>query len=361
MDKPKDFKTITIKINGKQRSLQEPSLNDIEQETRKREEKTVIPDDRIEELSQKETAAAEEAKDDAFDWILPEEVERFEEKNDFKSGSKPKKESKKIGMKGAAAVFKKSNKKGVIPSIFFTVFFAVLLGTTFGVMLLKMVISDGVVEMATAEPTEETPVTDVTTPSGNIAMDIPALTAYMVQGGVFSTPESAAQEAAVMSEKGVPTKVLQIEGKNYIYLGLADNLESAKAIGQERKNSGVVVDAFAKEVVFSGSNLTNLNDSEKKLLEQAPLIYEAILAASTNASSSNSISNEDMDNIAKLSSSWQEIKGVEKEELAQLKKEMDGAISGVNAYREGSKASDLVSIQQHLLNFLAVYHTLSHT
>lgn len=356
LDKPKDFKTITIKINGKQRSLQEPSLNDIELKTRNLEEKYELPDDRMGEILHKETAAAEEAKDDAFDWILPEEVEKIEENKDFQK-SIPPKEPKKMGMKGVAAVLKKSNKKGVIPSIFFTVFFAVLLGTTFGVMLLKMVISDSVVDMVTTEPTEEAPVTDVT-PSGNLTLDIPSLTAYMVQGGVFSKAETAAQEAAVISQKGVPAKVLQIEKRNYIYLGLADNLESAKAIGVQRKNSGIVADAFAKEVVFPGANITNLNDAEKKLLEQAPIIYEAILTASTHASNSTSLPDDVMAAITKLTAPWQEIKGVEKQELASLKKEIDGAINGVNAYRESSDAADLVAIQQHLLNFLEVYHAL---
>lgn len=352
LDKPGDFKTITIKINGKESPIQEE-----QKQTPKNQEADIPVQEKkplhaVEKATEQETAAAQEAQEeDEFEWILP-EIEDEDELKEYTIMTQSKKKKGK-GYKGSS--LKGPRKKGVLPSIILTIFLAVLLGGSLGVLMLKMVISDSANEPSTGPITEETPSKE-TNETGQASLELPSITAYVIQAGVFSTPENADGEAQSMATKGVPTKVIGIDNNSYIYVGLADNIENAKSLGTQIQGKGV--ETFAKEVAFGGATLSELQDSEKNILEQAPSLFQSLSEIITTASLSNSLPSERLDSLNGELEKWNGIKAAENEQVKQIKAELDGAAENIKSYGEKNDATLLINAQQHLLNFIGVYNQL---
>lgn len=352
LDKPGDFKTITIKINGKESPIQEEH-----KQTPKKEENDIpvlekSPLHAVEKATEQETAAAQEAQEeDEFEWILP-EIEDDDELKEYTIVTQSKTKKGK-GYKGSP--LKGPRKKGVLPSIILTIFLAVLLGGSLGILMLKMVISDSANEPSAGPVTEETP-NEEPSQTGQASIELPSITAFVIQGGAFKTPESADSEAQTMATKGVPTKVIEIENNSYIYVGLADNIENAKSIGTQVQSKGI--ETFSKEVAFGGASLSELQESDKNILELSPSLYQSLLETITTASLSNSIPSDRLDSLNGQLEKWNGLKAAENEQVKQIKAELDGASENIKSYGEKNDASFLINAQQHLLNFLGVYNQL---
>lgn len=348
LDKSGANKKITIKINGKNRNIQEQN-----QPAKKEIKKEKLED--IEQIAVQQISATQEAKDeDDFDWILP-ELEEAEELKEYKIASKPKAVKGKT-KKGIINTNKVRQTKGILPSILLTVFFAVLLGTSLGVLMLKMVISDGAIEAGNTPMEEVPPEENNTTPTGTASLDLPAITGYVVQGGAFSNLESGETEALAMTQKGIPAKAMEMDDKVFLFVGISDNLPNAKALGVKLQENGI--QTYAKEVGFGGVSKSELQESEKKFLELSPGLYETILKVTSTATLSNTIPEELLDSLNNQGKQLNEIKDLENKEIQLLKTELDGAISKIKSYSEKQDAKLLVETQQHLLNFLALYHKL---
>lgn len=354
MDKPGKPKTITIKINGKERPVEERKIISWESNRPPLEKKD--PFEAMDELTAKEVAASQEVKEeDEFDWILP-EIEVDEELREYKMA--PKK-TKGKGSKGIITPIKKkkSNQKKILPSILLTVFLAVLFGSSLGVLLLKMVISETTTETGGTPVDENPPEEETNSPAITTSLQLQPITGYVVQGGAFSNIEAASTEASLMVDKGLPAKPIEIEGKAYLFVGLGNSLPNAKAMGTEINNSKGI-ETFAKEIQIGGGEKSELVESEKALLEMAPSLYESLSDISTSASVSASIPAELQEALDENLEKWNEIGKIEDTQLLELKTELDGAITNLKNYGQNQDAQNLVQVQQHLLNFLALYGSL---
>src|SRR5205807_2063474 len=112
-----------------------------------------------------------------------------------------------------------------------------------------------------SKPIEQTiptvaPITDSTTE--NITIQ-----AFLVQGGVFSTKESAQEVQALIRAKNVPAEVFQIEKDYYLFLGAAENLEASKELALIYKTQDI--DVFWKEVDFTTKRVAGDKEEEKVL------------------------------------------------------------------------------------------------
>ncbi|MDF1506877.1 hypothetical protein PZE06_01640 [Robertmurraya sp. DFI.2.37] len=349
MDKSGNSKTITIKINGKDRSTEkEKQIGECENNHEQQKNSASAPYKELENIASQELSAAEQVKEeDDFDWILP-DVEEQEQLQEYKIMSQSK--GKGGGKKGNPI-----RNKGIVPSILLIVFLAVLSGTTLGVLMLNMVISDSMTE-AVSGPVEETPPEEKANPTGTAVVELPALTSYLVQGGVFSTADAANVEAATMTKKGLPAKVIEIDQQFFLFVGVADNLENAKSLGSHLQESGI--DTFSKEIAIGGGSLSQLQASERSLLEAAPNLYKLLLEICTTAHLSNSMATEQKNALAAQINQWKELENIQNEQLQQLKGELEGAANLLSSYSENHEQETLGDVQQHLLNFLSAYQAL---
>ena len=150
MDKPKNENTITIKINGVESPVHEDNKKDIvDQQSDETNEQTATTANPHE----LETAAAQEKNDDNdnFDWILPNTtptqiIEEFQQVPDPIKKKKKVKDITNITTIGTGFKLNKQTFRKMNLSTFLAIFFAVILGTFFGLMLLKIVPAEKVIE-----------------------------------------------------------------------------------------------------------------------------------------------------------------------------------------------------------------------
>jgi stage II sporulation protein B len=359
VENQKKSNTITIKIDGKSRTYQEnkqqsnkekvtSSKTFVEEGNQTLEfnrppvEKPVINQPNYEEVA----AASAEKEEEDFDWILPEpgEESELEEYKIASYTNTPKKG------KGVIKALKKS-KSNISPSIFFALFFAVIIGMSFGFILLRLVISDqtlGAEEVVTTvTPTEQTQQTTVET------YTLPIVSTFVVQESAYSTLEKANEGKQILEQKGIPAAIITTD-RSYLLVGIGETKENGKAIGEQLVDKGIEI-YYAKEIQLGGSQINKITSSEQKLLEQASQLYAPLVTISTGLSLDQTPPEDASKKLNQLKGEWDKIKKdeIKNKALIQIKDELDKAITiAVNPSKEKS-----TELQQHLLSFLSLYQS----
>ncbi|MGI8383178.1 hypothetical protein [Robertmurraya sp. P23] len=351
--------TITIKIDGKSRTYQEnkqklkpekmtSSKTFVEDDGRKLEfDKRPVEKASIKEPNYEEVAAASaEKNEEDFDWILPETSEE-PELEEYKIASYTSKPNK--GKSVIKAL--KKNKNNLSPSIFFALFFAVIIGMSFGFILLRLVISDqtlgGQEVVTTVPPTEQQ------SEQANVTnYTLPVVSTFVVQQSAYTTIEKANEGKKDLDQKGIPSAVVTID-KSYLLVGIGETKENGKAIGARLVEKGI--DIYAKEIQVGGIQLNEITSTEQKLLEQASQLYAPLVTISTNLTLEQTIPEGASNNVTQMKAEWDKInsKEIKSERFIQLKEEIDKAITvAINPSKEKS-----TELQQHLLSFLSLYQS----
>jgi stage II sporulation protein B len=373
MEIRKSNRTITVKINGNERDYREETRNNVvefpnieeeanhhSKEARKMkvdlEPELLDSDttDKYEGLT--EVAASQEAVDESFDWILPEESD--DDIDEYIIAKQPADKKKKSNLSILKKSLPKKHDAGPIKSVLFSILLAIIIGTSFGFLVLKLVITEKVQVDQTINPTaEETNSTDSKSPaaSANGSLQLAAMETYIIQGGVFSTMESAKIEEARMKQLGVPAQIIENNGQAFLFLGTADSLEKAKSIGALMKANGIEV--FAKAYTLPEKSLTKLTETEAKLLSELEGVYQI-----TAALAADGMLNAPF-NDAQLNSSKELLLGVDKQEIQsavieQIRLDLVGAIEKIETYQKDKNESSLIAAQQHLLSVMNSYFSL---
>lgn len=358
MENQKKSNTITIKIDGKSRTYQENKQQSNKEKVtssktfvedgnqtiefnKRKVEKPVIKQTNYEEVA----AASAEKEEEDFDWILPEPSEDSE-LEEYKIASYTSKEKKGKGVIKAL----KKNKSNLSPSIFFALFFAVIIGMSFGFILLRLVISDqtlGAEEVVTTvTPTEQSQQTTIET------YTLPIVSTFVVQESAYSTIEKANEGKKNLEQKGIPAAIITTD-RSYLLVGIGETKENGKAIGERLVDKGIEI--YAKEIQVGGSQISKITSSEQKLLEQASQLYAPLVTISTGLSLEQTPSEEASKKVEQLKVEWDKIKSdeIKNKTLSQLKEELDKAMTiAVNPSTEKS-----TELQQHLLSFLSLYQS----
>lgn len=339
MDKRKK-NTITIKMNGEAHTYQPV-------QDKPRGEKEIL---RENPGSIEEQAAGLEAEEENFEWILPEqepvEPEEFIINEAVNTAAIYPKQTQSHSKK----------KKGPIKPIFFTVAFAVLIGLTFGAVMLKLVRTDKPVvtsadpqlgEKAAGEsPGKEKPGKAAAATSAKL----PTVNAFVVQEGVYSTKEAASQVQANLEAKAVPSAIIEMDGKYMLLIGLAGTLEEAKEIGASMKAKGI--DFYAKELTLAEREAGKASAAEKEFLAKVPDIYNVL-----SASAAAAYSVKTAESIDKAAGLLEAIDGGKfaNNNIAAIYNELEKAAGSLAAFGKNGASKDSLSAQQHLLNFLEQY------
>lgn len=331
----KQGKTITIKINGKDRLLK------TDRHVEKEKNGGELLGNRDETLL--ETAAAK----DSFDWILPDPV-AGEPPKEYKIAPKP---AKKLKGKVAISVWNKkgSQSKHFYTRIFLTVFFAILLGSAFGVTILKLVTSEEPSALQGAfEPAEKN---TENPPAGSESLDLASLKAFIVQNGVFTTEDAAKARLDLLREKGVGAQIFTFGGQYAIYMGIAGSIEEAKKNSEEIQAKGIEV--FAKPVEVAGGKVSSLNESEADFLRKAPEIYSILTAGIVGTA-------EDLKKVKDYHSMVAAIadKDIKDKNIRKAKAGIENASKAFIAYQSTKDEKLLSESRNGLLSFLSAYQAI---
>lgn len=338
----KHGKTITIKINGKNRPVKEENTEILE------EENSYIQNDREEAMS--ESAAAQEQAEDNFDWILPDPVE-VEPVKEYKIAPKQnnKKQKKSVGI----SVWNKKSPRNnrLYTTIFVTVFLAVLLGTAFGVTILKFV---------TGETDQAAPAIITVTPEqkdkgaaaqGKTSVPLSPISAFVVQNGIFTNEEAAKERINLLSGQGINAEVFPVNGQFAIYLGTAGSIEEAKEISNALKAKGVEV--FAKQVDIAGGTAAELTADEAKFLQQAPGIFSILSSGKADTPELQKKIVEYQVMLSEMSD-----KNIKDKNVLKAKASIERASKAFADYQKSKDAAQLSSMQSDLLAFLSAYQAI---
>lgn len=358
MDKPDRGNTIKIKLNGETQSFSEEPVK-MEQESGEDSFTKVITID--EELRGQdgllETAAAKESVDESFDWIIPESTGHDIQEYKVVSSQNQKKGGTK---KPKFITFSNKRNGGVFKSILVTALFAILVGSSLGVLMLKLFINNDSKPAAT-EPEvvgKESDNSSESTSGKSTSIVLGAQTAFIVQGGAFTTKDAATAAVTQAKGKGLPAQTLNMSDKEFLFLGVADSIETAKTLGAQYKANGFE-DVFSKQIPIGEKTVSDINETEKSFLEASPAIFQKLSKITSGAIISGSVTEDSSKEVTSLSEQVnQSSEKLKNEKVKTLNQELSSALKSVEAYKEKKNKNSLVEAQQHLLNFLTVYYSL---
>ncbi|MBN8191131.1 hypothetical protein JI667_03110 [Bacillus sp. NTK074B] len=319
-NREKNDKKISIKING---------------------EKTKFDEDLLVydwKMGESETAAGEEAKDDGFDWILPdEEAEPPQEykKINYVTGSKKKKKS-----------FTNPFKDSV--NLIMSLIGAIVVGAVLGFGTLKVITTtDG--PAAPASTFQEDTTAGKTDGQQSVAaVELKDFSTSILQGGVFSTEESMNAMKDSLTSKGLPSASVDKDGQFFLLLGVSGDLETAKTLGTKLKDDGV--DVYAKDFVL-GSKGINASKEEKTFLEKGNALFSTI----AQASSSGMVGGTPDDKTLKtIQTDIKELEGIKvgQKSIVSMKKSL---VDAGNLAAAMKSPEDAQKIQEELLSYLQLY------
>ncbi|MEH7375663.1 SPOR domain-containing protein [Neobacillus drentensis] len=354
MDKPNKGNTITIKLNGENPPQLDVPPNEVEASIDPIPKVIKINSNLSESDNFMETAAAQESVDESFDWIIPESSE-----NDIEEFKKvPSQSGKKSALPKITTFSSNTKKKNGRPlgTILISAVFAILIGTTIGVVMLKLVITTPTNKTVVTEPTvvtEKPANTESKTTEGKTSSAaISQVTAYVIQGGVFSSEAGAKETSSSLDSKGIPSQTVEMDGKYYLFLGVADSIEAAKALGGQYKENGIE-EVFAKPLLLDEKKFTDVTTKEKTFLKAVPTIYQTLSLTSSSALLTKSLSEDSSKALLEIEEQLKS--SVKNKKLKDLKAELVSANEKLKAFQESKSEKNLSDAQQHLLNFMSLY------
>lgn len=293
-------------------------------------------------LGESEAAAGEEAEDNGFDWILPDDEE-----------AQPPKEYKKINYVSGNKKKRKSFKNPFQDSVnlLMSIIGAVVVGAVLGFGTLKVITT-------TDGPSAPAATLQDTTAEGNAegkqsvaAVELQDFSTSILQGGVFSTEESLNAMKDSLAGKGLSSASVEKDGQFFLLLGVSGDLETAKSLGAELKDQGV--DVFAKDFVFGAKGI-NASKEEKSFLEKGNGFYNTLAMESSSGMVGGT---PDETTIQTIQSGVKELEGIKvgQESIASMKESL---VNAGNLAAAMKSPEDAQKVQEELLSYLQLYSGL---
>ncbi|WP_338451469.1 hypothetical protein R4Z09_06200 [Niallia oryzisoli] len=370
MDKPNNGNTISVKINGKHSPFNEDNQG-IPPDKQKKERESSDKQPKQRESVEKESAAARESMNggEEFDWILP-SGSSLPKKEDSKIIYLEDKKKEKSPISFKALINKKNThtqgqpktkgRKPINITMLLSIFFAIILGTLFGLILLKLVPTEQVVveekPAAVNDQTNEQSVQPAA--NDNVEVTLKPISAVVVQEGIYSSQGAAESTLTALKEKGTPAAIIPVEGKFAIFVSMAETVADAKTIGKELNGNGI--ETFSKEFSISEKKINLQHEEEKKLLELSPQLFHALTVSVTSASVSSSIPAAAIENVEKETAILSKIDKdkLKNKTVIDMYSQLETASTQIKQYEKNPGADTLNKIQQSLLSFLASYQSL---
>ncbi|HLR40290.1 MAG TPA: SPOR domain-containing protein [Virgibacillus sp.] len=155
----------------------------------------------------------------------------------------------------------KKSKWGAFKPVVISISAAIFIGSILGFIMLNMFgnINDLSNHGNNPEATNAVAADKDTEKKSNASDEQKAITAYVLQGGVFSEKANADQWAESFKQAGFPAMIWERDDQYYLLTGIADTEEQAKKIAASIKEQNM--DVFVKEWQTSPTD-TDLNKEE---------------------------------------------------------------------------------------------------
>lgn len=326
--------TVKIKINGKERPVSD-------------KEKVKISSWEEKLKAEKEIASAKKEEED-FPWLLPDEDDPiFEE--DPKVVTPPKK--KKLLSNQTVTPFQYSKKAKTKSNIvafpmkqmLTVVLLAIGLGVGFGYIALNFLSNKDMPATATPDEvmTNDTPANETTEETTNegaptAANSSATLQLFAVQGGIFSSKQSAETVVNDIKSKGLASTVIETDGSFTVLAGLGKEKAETDALNQLYKEKN-----FAD---FWGGKQLSMKISTTKSPEQWASSIAALSSLASATSNGQSVNQEE---LTSLESTLNEIETGNDSEKSSIEKLLQ-AISNIKENKGWEAQQKILDVVQTL-------------
>lgn len=195
----------------------------------------------------------------------------------------------------------------------------------------------------------------------SIPVQVAAQSYYLLQYGVFSTPEGAKQAREELLTAGLAAGLDPTDG-NRVYVGISPDREQAKLLSSGLKNQGI--ELYVREVVLPAVDQIAFEGSANAVNHYFTVSGQLLSELSNQSASLLSSGQSDMaantSLVSDLHLEWSEaMKGLEqgaspeaRSLCAGLEKTMSRGISALSEYNKNKAQALLWEVQESLLSFL---------
>ncbi|WP_044894634.1 hypothetical protein [Bacillus alveayuensis] len=237
-------------------------------------------------------------------------------------------------------------------SVFISIFTAVVIGTSFGVVVLNFLSEEKAngtlkeeaesVNAALLPPRTEAKeqTADSTQPS--------SFSVHVVQAGVFSTAEAAGEYKKKLTDAGIPTVAIG-ENPTYLFIGIGMEKEALRPVSELYKQKGQ--ETYIKPLTLA----PEADEETNKMLAASQSFYEKLISASVQLLAGQSLSDEIKGDLQNEYKQFQTVKAPSDKNAAEYKKRLENAYILFISYDQTKDAQLLAKMQEQLLEALMFY------
>lgn len=195
------------------------------------------------------------------------------------------------------------------------------------------------------------------------AVHIPGQNFYLLQYGVFSTPERAAQAIGELQQTGIAAGG-DLDEENRVYAGISPDREQAKLLSNQLKAEGV--ELYVREIALPGIESAAFAGEEQTLTDYFAISGELVSELSQLSASllgmqePGAATSEHMNTITNLHQQWiQSVKqlaaGLGPETgavLPAMEQSMNSSITALSEYNKNQSKGHLWEIQTGMMNYV---------
>ncbi|MEX3619994.1 SPOR domain-containing protein [Paenibacillus glucanolyticus] len=253
---------------------------------------------------------------------------------------------------------------------------AVITGLLFGYMVLSMfnggsagedtvseqIEGNDVVNQTPTDPSEGT-VTPLSSDLPQTALQFPGQAFYMLQYGVFSTPERAEQAKGELLQSGIAAGG-DLDEENRVYAGISPDREQAKLLSNQLKAEGV--ELYVREISLPQLESASFSGEEQTLTDYFTISGKLVSELSKLSASllgmqeAGAVAADHMNTITNLHQQWiqsvqQLSAGLGPETgavLPAMQQSMNSSITALSEYNKNQSKGHLWEIQTGMMNYV---------
>jgi len=292
------------------------------------------------------------SKDGPFQWVLPEttKTNRIPNLKGYLSSKKKRKSyATSFPKKTKKRRLRKTGKRPFyLNKVWLSAMLAVLIGTSFGMMMLLM-FTGGNVFMHDASGKGQA--IEETADLGEVEVDL-GLTMEVVQGGAYKTEASASNVIQTLTEEGFAAVMDNSGQPIYIYIGLRSTDEDAESLAKAYREKGH--DTYVKSVSISPSG-SMAEETSRWLSDGKQLLTMLVEEAAALFDGENQERNEIEKAFRHVSETYDDLNRNEKESLADFYESLSKANAALDNYRTKQNENGLWKAEQALLEAFLQY------
>jgi stage II sporulation protein B len=243
-----------------------------------------------------------------------------------------------------------------IKSAFVSIFTAVVIGTSFGFVVLNFLSEEKAnvtmeEEVSTSNSALLSSHTEKKEQAANSAQQL-SFSVHVIQAGVFSTSKAAREYMEKLNDVGIPVTAVG-ENPTYLFIGIGLEKEALRPVSELYKQKGQ--ETYIKTLTFA----TAEDSKAQKMLTASQSFYEKLISASAQLLAGNSLTSEMKGELQNEYNQFKTVKVPSDKNAAEYKKRLENAYALLTSYQQTKDVQSLPKIQQQLLEALTFYMTFT--